>query len=74
MINPNRILKELSYRLKLKSSKNTFRTVREQKFPRLISYKKRSKTKKNILLNLSKDFRKIFLKMIDEYENNKVSF
>lgn len=74
MIDPNRVLKELSCRLKLKSSKNTPRTLRMQKFPRLILYKKRSKTKKSILKNLSKDFRKIFLNMIDEYENNKVSF
>lgn len=70
LLEPHKILNDISIKFNLKLSKNVNLALKEQNCPRVIDYSARSKIRIRIIKNLSPKFRDIFEKMIYEYENN----
>ena len=70
LLEPNKILNDISIKFNLKLSKSVNLALREQNCPRVIDYSVRSKIRRRIIKNLSPKLRDIFEKMIYEYENN----
>lgn len=74
VLKPKKYLDLVCKKFSLKKTSHTNKVLLEQKCPRKLNYKERIINKAKISAKLSQENKKIFLKMIDEYENNKVTF
>ena len=74
ILKPDKVIKIVCKKFKLKTSLKTKKTFRQQRCPRKINFNERTNNQKEISKKLSPYFRNLFEKMIFEYENNYRTF